>query len=175
MKKFLLILLIMLSLFMISGCGKKNTEEKKEEEVKEVLADDEVVLENIKYKLDQDDSSYKIDYKIASNFRKTVLTNAVNYFSENIDDQAYFVIRIFYYKNKSIDYAIKDTTESYDKKYEIEIGDKKYTVVHFVNFTGADVELYYYKHKKDVYAYCFTSHIDLTRLRDIFLKSVVYK
>ena len=170
MKKTILILLIVLSLFMISGCGKKE-EEKKED----ILADDEVILENIKYKLDQDDSEYGIDYKVASNFRKTTLSNAVNYFSENINDQAYFVIRLFYYKNKSIDYAIKDTTESYDNKYETTIGDKNYTVVHFINFTGADVELYYYKHNKDVYVFDFTSHIDLTRLRDIFLKSVVYK
>ena len=78
MKKRLLIsLLVVLSLFMISACGKKETPKK----VEPKLAADEVVLENIKYKLDQEDSEYGISYKIASNFRKSEMINAVNYFS----------------------------------------------------------------------------------------------
>ena len=109
MKKSLLIIIMVLSIFLITGCGKK---ENKNNEPKNTLAEDEVVLENIKYKSDQDDSEYGIDYKIASNFRKTVLVNAVNYYSEKINDVSYFVIRIFHYNKKSIDYAIKDTTDN---------------------------------------------------------------
>ena len=95
--KFIVLFIVFISLF---GCGNKNGENK--------LLDDEVILEGIKYKLDQSDSEYGINYKIASNFRKTTLINAVNYYSENINDSAYFVIRIFHYKNKSIEYAIND-------------------------------------------------------------------
>lgn len=138
------------------------------------LADDEVVLEGIKYKLNQEDSEYGIKYKVASNFRKTNPINCYSYYSENIDNKAYFVIRIFHYKNKSIDYAIKDTVEEYDKKEEIKINDLDYTKVHFINYTKADVNLYYHKHQNDVYVFTFTGIIDLSRLEDIFLKNIEY-
>lgn len=169
MKKVFLILLLVL-LFFVTGCSKNNG--KKEEKLK----DDEVILEKIKYKLDQDETGYGIKYKIASNFRKSEMINAINYFSENIDNRAYFVIRIFHYKNKSVEYAIKDTTTSYDKKWETKMGDLDYTAVHFVNPIGENVEtkIYYHKSGKDVYAFCFTAAIDLSRLEEIFLKSVEY-
>ena len=67
---------------MLIGCGKKEAIPMEEQ-----LADDEVVLENIKYKLDKDETGYGISYKIAENFRKTELINAINYFSENINDR----------------------------------------------------------------------------------------
>ena len=164
MKKFLLLFILVISL-ILTGCGKKTDE----------LASNEVILEGIKYTLNQDDNEYGIKYKVASNFRKTSLINAINYYSENINDRAYFVIRIFHYKDKSIDYAIKDSTTEYDKKYETKIDNLDYTVVHFINYTKADVNIYYHKHKNDVYAFVFTSGIDLTRLEDIFLKSIIYE
>lgn len=163
MKKILLILFIIL---LLIGCGKK-----------ESIPEDEVILENIKYKLNQDDSEYGIKYKIANNFRKVDTGNAINYFSERIEDRSYFVFRIFYYKNKSIDYAIKDSTITYDKKWETKVGDLDYTVVHFVNPTndGSETNIYYYKHNKDVYAFCFTAKIDLSKLENIFLKQIIYE
>ena len=84
MKKKVLLLIILCFCFLIVGCGKKENDENK-------LADDEVVLEGIKYKLDQDDEGYDIKSKVASNFRRTDLVNAINYFSENINGSAYFV------------------------------------------------------------------------------------
>ena len=171
MKRNFKILLIIICIFIcLLGCTPK-----KKEGNKEKLADDEVVLENIKYKLDKDESEYGIKYKIASNFRKTTLTNAINYFSEDINDSPYFVIRLFHYKNKSIDYAINDATESYDKKEDVKINNIDYTKVHFVNYTKADVNIYFHKHNEDVYAFVFTSGLDLSRLEDIFLKSISYE
>ena len=164
MKRIIKTFIICIMLISLIGCGK----------VEDKLADDEVILEGIKYKLDQDDSEYGIKYKVASNFRKNNPINAINYFSENIDNNPYFVIRLLYYKNKTIEYAINDSTESYDKKYETTMNDLDYTVVHFLNFSGADVNIYYHKHKNDVYAFVFTSGIDLSRLEEIFLKSIEY-
>ena len=158
------VLLVFIMLLFLVGCGKKD-----------VLGDNEVILEGIKYTLNQDDSEYGIKYKVAGNFRKTSLINAINYYSENIDNHDYFVIRIFHYKNKSIDYAINDSTTEYDKKYETKVNNLDYTVVHFINYTKADVNIYYHKHKNDVYAFVFTSGIDLTRLEDIFLKNINYE
>lgn len=172
MKKNILLVTILISfIFFLCACGssKKTSKPKKVEEPK-----DTVTLEKIKYKLDQDDEGYNLKYKVASNFRKSTLINAINYYSENIDDTPYFVIRLFYYKNKDIDYAINDSTESYDKKWEETINGLDYTAVHFINFTNADVNIYYHKHGNDTYAFVFTSHLDLTRLKNIFLENVVY-
>lgn len=170
MKSLKIFLVFILVFLCVAGCVKKEKEEKKDI----ALLEDEVILEKIKYKLDQDESEYGIKYKIASNFRKTTLSNAVNYFSEDINENPYFVIRIFHYKNKSIDYAINDATESYDKKEDIKINNLDYTIVHFSN-NNQDINIYFHKHENDVYAFVFTSKIDLSRLEDIFLKSISYE
>ena len=166
MKKILLLATILL----LIGCGKQ--EIKKDELSK--LAEDEVILENIKYKLDQDEEGYGIKYKIATNFRKSVMINAINYFSENINDSAYFVIRIYQYPKKDIEYAIKDSVESYEKREEVKIGDLDYTKVYFTNYNGAKTRLYYHKHNNTVYTFVFTAGIDLSRLESIFLNNISY-
>ena len=93
-KKLGLLLVVFMVLITVVGCGKKENENNEKEDV---LLEDEVILENIKYKLDQDDEGYGIKYKIANNFRRQDLVNAINYFSENINDSPYFVIRIYHY------------------------------------------------------------------------------
>ena len=173
MKKTYKILLVLLLALCFTGCGKKAIP-KKESEPK--LAADEVVLENIKYKLDQEDSEYSIKYKIASNFRKSVMINAVNYFSEDLKDEGpYFVIRIYQYPNKDIDYAIKDSVETVEKQEQVTVGDKEYTKVYFTNFNGAHTHLYYYTSNKTTYTFVFTAHIDISRLEDIFLKNIDFE
>ncbi len=169
MKKKLLFVMILSCLLMIGcSCGKK--EEIKEEK----LADDEVVLEGIKYKLDQDDEGYGIKYKIASNFRKSVLVNAINYFSENINDSPYFVVRIYHYPDKDLEDSIKWSVEEFDKREAVKVGDREYTKIHFVNYNGAETNLYFYgKERTNYYVFVFTSSLDLSRLEEIFLKNVV--
>lgn len=167
MKKILLLITIIV-IFTV-GCSCSKDEGPK-------LASDEVVLENIKYKLDQDDSEYGIKYKIASNFRKTVLVNAVNYFSENINDSPYFVVRIYHYTDKDLEASIKWSVDDYDKREDVKVGDREYTKVHFVNYNKAETNLYFYgKGPKEYYVYVFTSSLDLSRLEEIFLNSVVYE
>ena len=164
MKKILLLITI-LSCLLIVGCGKK-----------EELPSDEVILEGIKYKLDQDDSEYGIKYKIASNFRKSVMVNAINYFSENINDSPYFVVRIYHYTDKNLEESIKWSVEEYDKREDVTVGERNYTKVHFVNYNKAETNLYFYeKGPKEYYVYVFTSSLDLTRLEEIFLNNVVYE
>lgn len=170
-KKVLFVLLTFIALFTITGCA-SSKEEKKEEEPK--LADNEVVLEGISYKLDQEDSEYNITYKIASNFTKTTMINAVNYFSEKINDSAYFVIRIYQYPGKDIEYAIKDSVETVEQREEVKVGDLDYTKVYFTNYNGAKTHLYYYTSNNTTYTFVFTSSIDLSRLEDIFLKNITY-
>lgn len=168
-KKIFISLFLLLSLFIITSCGNKKVEEGPK------LADDEVIIKDRMYKLDQDETGYGISYKIASNFVFRDTGNALNYYGErNEDNTSDFVIRIFYYKNKSLDYAIKDTVESYDSRSEVEINGLKYTKVHFVNYNNANTYLFYYKHNKDIYVFCFTAWVEEERLENIFLNSIVY-
>lgn len=168
-KKYLVIIVTLFLCITLVGCGSKG-----EKEEEPVLADDEVVLENIKYKLDQDESEYGIKYKIASNFSKTTMINAVNYFSEKINDSAYFVIRIYQYPGKDIEYAIKDSVETVEKREEVKVGDLTYTKVYFTNYNDAKTHLYYYTYNDTTYTFVFTAGIDLSRLEDIFLKNITY-
>ena len=172
MKRSIKLLLIVSLVFMLCSCKKK------EEVPKEPpLAEDEVILEGIKYKLDLDDGEYGIKYKIANNFRKSTMINAINYFSEKINDESYFVIRLLKYKNKDVKYAIKDSTDNtYDKEWDTKINDLDYKVVRFKNPIGNEVytNIYYHRHKKTTYAFVFTAAIDLTELEEKFLSRVEY-
>ena len=164
MKNKVLLLIILCFCLLIVGCGKKDE-----------LPSDEVLLEGIKYKLDQDDEEYGIKYKIASNFRKSVLINAVNYFSEKINDSSYFVIRIYHYTDKDLEASIKWSVEDYDKREEVTVGDRNYTKIHFVNYNKAETNLYFYgKGPKEYYVFVFTSSLDLSRLEEIFLNNIVF-
>ena len=162
---------LILVLLLVTGCGKKQAPKEK----KDTLAKDEVVLENIKYKLDQDDEGYGLKYKIASNFRRSNMINAINYFSEEIDGSSYFVIRIYEYPNKDIEYAIKDSVETVEKREEVKVGDKEYTKVYFTNYNGAKTHLFYYTYNKTTYTFVFTARIDLSRLENIFLTNIKYE
>ena len=172
-KKLFSLLIVFVLLFTLSGCGCSRQEEKEPEPT---LADDEVIVNGTLYKLNVDESGYGLNYKIATNFRKWDSGNALNYFGQIGDTKdSNFVIRIFRYKNKNIDYAIKDTVDEYDSKTEVEINGIKYVKVHFTNYNGANTYLFYYKHNKDTYAYCFTANNEEERLENIFLSNVEYK
>ena len=165
-KNIIKLLFIFIIAITLVGCG--SSKDKKDE-----LASDEVILENIKYKLDQDEEGYGIKYKIASNFRKSVLVNAINYFSEDINGSAYFVIRIYHYTDKNLEQSIKWSVEEYDKREDVKIGDRDYTKVHFINYNGAETNLYFYgTGPKEYYVFVFTSSLDLGRLEEIFLNGV---
>ena len=165
-KKILLGLLVITFIIAMTGCKDKTEEDQK-------LADDEVYIVDTLYKLDTEESGYGIKYKIDKNFRKWNSGNALNYFGDGQEENSTnFVIRVFYYKNKTIDYAIKDTTTEYDSKTEVEINGLKYTKVHFTNYNGANTYLFYYKKNKDVYVFCFTASQEEERLENIFLTQV---
>ena len=177
MKKYLNLLLILLFVFALTGCGCSRREEEPQKEEEIVLADDELLFDGILYKFNKTEKHYGISYKVSENMRLWDSGNAYNYFSVKHDDEVdAFIIRVFYYKNKNVAYAIKDTTDNkYEKKESVELDGRKYTKVQLKNPGGATTYLFYYKHKKDVYAYCFTSLNEVERLESIFLKSVVYK
>ena len=172
MKRIFSLLIILFIALTLTACGSK---EEKKEEAK--IPDDEVTLEGITYKLNQDDTGYGLKYKVASNFRRTDLINAINYYSEKINGSSYFVIRIYKYPGKDLEYAINDSVEKdkIESREEVTIGDKTYTKVHFTNYNGAKTNLFYYKYKDTYYTYVFTASIDLSRLENIFLTNITYE
>ena len=170
-KKILLNLLFIMILFTVTGCVQSKV---KDYSIKN--ANDEVEIHGVLYKLNQDETGYGINYKIASNFRKVDTGNALNYYSvKNEDNTSDFVIRIFHYKNKSLEYAIKDTVEEYDSKTDVEINGLKYTKVHFTNYNNANTYLFYHEYNKDIYVFCFTAWTEEEKLENIFLNQIVYE
>ena len=168
MKRIISIFTILFITLALIGCGKK-------EEVEE--PNDEVTLEGITYKLNQDDTGYGLKYKVASNFRRSDIINAINYYSEKIDGSSYFVIRIYQYPNKDLEYAINDSVEKdkVEKREEVAVGDKVYTKVYFTNYNGAKTHLFYYQHNNVYYTFVFTASVDLSRLENIFLTNIVFE
>jgi predicted small lipoprotein YifL len=179
MKKVFSLLLVLLFVFTLTGCGcsRKEKEPEPQKEEEPALADDELLFDGILYKFNKTEKHYGISYKVSENMRLWDSGNAYNYFSVKHENEVdAFIIRVFYYKNKSVAYAIKDTTDNvYESKTSVKLDGRKYTKVHLKNPGGATTYLFYYKHKKDVYAYCFTSLEEVERLESIFLKSVKYK
>ena len=178
-KVFSLLLVLFLVLFLV-GCGKKNNNQQPEpkKETEQVLADDEVKVNGVLYKLNKDESVYGLKFKIAENFKKVDNGNAFSYFGKKDEESntGNFIIRVFHYKNKTLEESIKFTAEKYDSREEVTIGDKKYTKVHFVNYNGLNTYLFFYKYKKkEFYVYCFTADKEEERLENIFLTNVIYK
>jgi len=161
MKKYLKILVIIFFSFFLVSCF--NNKDK-----------DEVIFENNIYKFNQDEEEFGIKYKVASNLKKTILSNSINYSKEYISDELYFAIRLLYYKDISIDDAIDFVTPLYDDKYDANINNIDYTALHSVDNENADVNIYYHKHNEDVYIFEFTSSFDISKLIKIFLSNVNY-
>ena len=165
MKKFLLLVLI--SLLFLSGCGKKE-EQKKEKEVIE----EGIVINGVKYELNQEENEYGIKFMIASNFDKKSYINSLGYFSEldKNDNSPVFVIRVFKYENKTIKEAIKDLTDKDLTGEEIKVGDVDYTYVK----TDNDIEEYFHKKDKYIYAFTFIGKQDISKLKNEFLNNIVF-
>ena len=105
------------------------------------------------------------------------MVNVINYFSEKINGSSYFVIRIYEYKGKDIEYAINDSVDKdlIETREEVDIGNDKFTKVHFKNSIGdAETDLFYKTHNNVTYTFVFTASIDLSRLENIFLTNVEY-
>ena len=87
MKKVLLVLFMIL---LLTGCGCARKEEApKEKEI--ILADDELMFDEILYKFNKEENHYNIKYMVSDNMRLWDSGNAYNYFSEKIEKLAFFV------------------------------------------------------------------------------------
>ena len=168
MKRVIKYILLLSAILFLFGCSKE------EKQTVERPHPDDVIIDNINYKLDYHEEEYNIKYRVAKNFKKTVLKNSINYFSDNKNKESNFVIRVLYYPSKDINYAIKDSVTNYDKKYEKTINNKKYIVVHFKNSEKEETNIYYYTHGKNTYAFAFTFKEDISLLENKFLQRVEY-
>lgn len=163
------ILLIALAILLLCSCGKKKGNEKEKNP-------NEIVESGITYIVDQDDEAYNIKYKVASNFERRNLINCVSYYSEKIDNEYNFIIRIFKYDKKATyESVIKDLT---DKKLDYEdvlVNDVEYKFAVYETDSGSgDIEIFIKKLKNEMYAFTFLAKDDINILEDVFLKGIIY-
>ena len=158
MKRFISLLIVIIMIMIITGCNKK----------KEV--EDGIVVNNVRYVLNQDDEAYTLKIKVASNFNKVVYPNAISYYSEKVDGEYNFVIRIFQYKNFNIEKIVKDLTGEELETSKVTLFDKEYDYVK----TDNNINIYIYKDKNYSYAITFTSKGDVEVLTQEFMKNVIY-
>lgn len=107
-KKIILSVLVFLSLFIITGCGKKE-ENKKEKEVKDKSV---FTIKDKEFKLDTDKEFEGLKYKTSSEFKEVDnVTPSSTYMQYNYQPEGssnYFYFRILCYKDKDIEFAKND-------------------------------------------------------------------
>ena len=117
MKKVLLSLLVIVTLFTVVGCGSSKNE-KKEEAVDETL----FKIGDVEFHLDTDKEFEGMKYKTSSGFKEidnvTYSSTYMQYNYRTDDGANLFFFRILFYKGKDINFALKDFVGE-DEKFEL--------------------------------------------------------
>ena len=180
MKKVITIFLVIISLFLISGCTKK--EDKKNSDKKE--NETKILVDGIEFKFNKDATferlSFKVDEKLPESNPYSAPASAkirqYLYRAKETDSTYLIIIRMFYYKNKTIEQAMKDlgiegdTTELYTVEAEhmsLKMSDK-------LSENGTN-HIYFISDNSDIYALQIASRSDIKLFESEFLKTLEIK
>ena len=162
------LLLIMLTILLLCSCGKK----KKEKE--EVINPNEITMSGIKYVVDVDAEAYNLKLKVASNFERRNFVNCVSFYSEKINDEYNFIIRIFNFDKKATyDYIVEDITGEKLSYEDVTVNDVEYKFAVY-KVENDEIEIFMKKVGKEYYAITFLAKDDVKKLENVFLKGIIY-
>lgn len=171
MKKIIVGLLLILSLFCISACNKKSNETIPKPS--EVVPENEITISGIKYVLNKEEKEYNMTYMVAENFTRITFDNGIIYYSEKVDGKYNMSLKLFKHNNMSIDDAIKDSTGSNEQfnKQEVTINDITYTKIQY-----NEIDLYFYIKDNVTHVFTFACKEEgkAVELANKFLKYVKY-
>jgi len=180
MKKPFKILLIILALFLVVGCSKKEENKEKKEESKEV----KILVDGIEFKFDKDANfqnlSFKVDEKLPESNPytdpKAAPIRQYLYKQKDTDSSYKIVIRMFYYKNKTLEQAMKDLglDEDSSSLYTVESEHMSLKMYDKNQETGSQ-HIYFINDKTDHYAIQIGSRSDIKTFENEFLKTFEIK
>lgn len=165
MKRKILISLI-LSILLITGCGNSTNDNKNEGQVQDKL---EAKVENLTISLDSTGSFNDISYKYPSKATtgNVGLYNIMDYMN---DKELVFRVVMYYFENKSLDDAMTITSNKTKTINGIEwhIYDDK-------TEDGKDLTTYAYYNNKGTYSIGFIHDKDINNFIDVFMNTVKFK
>ena len=160
-------LLIILTILLLCSCGKKKKEEVKENP-------NEITMSGIKYVVNEDAEAYNLKLKVASNFERRNFINCVSFYSEKINDEYNFIIRIFNFDKKAnYDYIVEDITGKKLSYEDVVVNDVEYKFAVY-EIEEDKIEIFMKKVGNEYYAISFLAKDDVKKLENVFLKEIIY-
>lgn len=150
-KKIIFSLLVIITLFTITACGKQ-------EEVDETL----FKVNNLEFHLDKESEFKNIKYTISSDFKEVIQDMYIQYNYYQEDNTNLLFYRVFYYENKDINYAINDL----DLGENINLTDGKINDIDYKYYPeprddGGTIHFYFINKNDDLYVLNFISKYDI--------------
>lgn len=179
-KKILLSILLVVTLFTITGCGstkkeenKNNNNNKKEEVVDPTL----FKIKDTEFHIDTDREFEGIKYKTSSGFKEIDnFTPSSKYMQYNYQPEGssnYFYFRILYYKGKNIDFAKKDylgEEDNFEYK-DVTINNIEYKMIDEERTDGT-IHHYFVTRNGNTYILSFISQNDIKDFENKTLNSI---
>ena len=178
-KKVLLIGLIFVMLLGcllgLTGCGAKK-EEKKEEQVAEVVDESLIKINGHEFKLDTETTFKDVSYTTSAGFKKADFNRYIQYYYQDEEDGNLLYFRIFYYENKDIAASFADL--GLDKK--IALTDEKTDNFEYKSYVeprndGGTIHCYFVDYKGSTYVISFISKYDIKDYETKVMKSIKFK
>ena len=185
MKKQVLILLLVIilavGLFILSGCVSKENEEKTKTEnetiqvTPDVVDDSLVKINDLEFHLDKETTFKDMNYTIVSDFKEANMDRYVqyNYYQEDSTNLLFF--RIFHYEGKSVEEIIQDL----GIQGEVNFIDGKTDNIEYKYYPqpredGGTIHFYFIDKDDSTYVLNFTSKYDLKDFEDKVVKTIKF-
>ena len=182
MKKLLTILFVFLSVFMLLGCAKKKEEYKdpKQEEEK----DDKILVDGVEFKFETEKKFQNLSYKMDDKLKETnpytdpkaAPIRQHLYKASETDSSYKIVIRMFYYKTKTLEQAMKDLGIEEDASSLFTVETEHMSLkMHDQKQTEGTGHIYFINDNSDYYAVQIGSRSDIKKFENAFLKTFELK
>ncbi len=176
-KKIFLCLIILVTVFTITGCGSKKKEENKKEN--EVVDKTLFKIKDKEFHLDTDKEFKGLKYKTSSEFKEidnlTPASVYMQYSYQPENSQNYLYFRILYYKGKDIAFAKNDyigNEENFEFK-DVKINDIEFKMID-ENRTDGTIHHYFVTKDGSTFIIDFISQNDIKDFENKVLDSLSF-
>ena len=180
MKKILTILFVFIAVIALTGCSCSRKNNKNEGNKTE---DNRIFVDGIEFTLDTDKEfnglTYKMDSKITETNPYTDPKSAVQrqyIYRKETDNSNKITIRMFYYKDKTVEYALNDLGKGTDTSVLFTVEAEHMSLKMFdVGQEKGTGHFYFATNNNDVIAIQIGSYSDIKQFEAAFLKTLKFK